>query len=106
MALGARGKYRAIAVENPDEAPGLLLDRLVERMRMPGFRRNRLSAMCTYRTQRRVSLGAVRTTFYRHDHSLTHNLDEAQPRVGLTDEDNFTIRQMPDCAMDNPIDGK
>jgi hypothetical protein len=53
-------------VQNTDETPRFLLDRLVERMRMPDLGRNRLSAICTYRTQRRVSFGAVCTTPDRH----------------------------------------
>jgi hypothetical protein len=63
---GARREHRRAAAVMSDEAPRLAPDVLVERVRMPDLRRNRLPAVRARRPQRRVSLCATGTALDRH----------------------------------------
>jgi hypothetical protein len=61
----ARGKDRLTALQIADESPGLARERLVERMGMPGLRRNGPATLRAHGAQRRIRLGAKRAASSR-----------------------------------------
>jgi len=66
MTRVARREDGLLARQISDQSPGLSRERLVERMRMPGLRRNGLAALRAHGAQRQVALGAKRAALNGH----------------------------------------